>query len=356
MTVVKRVVAALTTWAVASAGLAQGPVLDLRGVDPALSVEPTHIMVLGSSHLSAIEGASPDNLTPLLDRLAAYSPDVITIEAVPGETCEIIRAYPSEYPGVADNYCYDMSEQRAESGLTAAAGAARVRTLLNDWPAEPSASQRRELVAAFLAAAEPWSALVQWWRLDEGERRQGDGLGEKSVSFLTKLAGAMNESGQIGARLAARLKLERVFAADDHSSDIVIANEGSALWSRMTEIWPSKEASFKVKWAAADEGITNGKVVEAYRFYNEPETQLEAVDNDFRHAMNDSQAEQYGRKYNSWYQVRNLRMVASIVAAGATKPGGRVLSVVGASHKPYFEAYLDQMHDVRLVSTDTVLK
>ena len=30
--------------------------------------------------------------------------------------------------------------------------------------------------------------------------------------------------------------------------------------------------------------------------------------------------------------------------------------IVGASHKPYFEAYLDQMHDVEVVSTDEILK
>lgn len=48
-------------------------------------------------------------------------------------------------------------------------------------------------------------------------------------------------------------------------------------------------------------------------------------------------------------------MVSHIVAAGATQPSGRVLSVVGSSHKPYFESYLDLMHDIALVSTDTIL-
>ena len=44
------------------------------------------------------------------------------------------------------------------------------------------------------------------------------------------------------------------------------------------------------------------------------------------------------------------------MSAASTEPGGRVLSIVGASHKPYFEAYLDQMHDVEVVKTDELLK
>jgi hypothetical protein len=30
--------------------------------------------------------------------------------------------------------------------------------------------------------------------------------------------------------------------------------------------------------------------------------------------------------------------------------------IVGASHKPYLDSYLDQMHDVRIVDATTVLR
>ena len=72
--------------------------------------------------------------------------------------------------------------------------------------------------------------------------------------------------------------------------------------------------------------------------------------------MNDSEPEGYGRKYTLDWQARNLRMVSMIVSAAADKPGGKVLSIVGASHKPYYQAYLHQMHDIEVVSTDEVLK
>ena len=298
---------------------------------------------------------TPEHLAPLIDRLASFDPHVITIEGVPGETCEMMKLYPSEYAAALDSYCFDLAPFRAESALDAGQAAARIRTLFVDWPDTPSAVQRRELAAAFLATGEPYSALVQWWHLDEGERRVGDGLGMASVAFLEQRAASMNESTQIAARLAVRLGLERVFTADDHSSDLVLTPYGSALWARMGEIWSSGDPAQKEPYELAAANIVEGEVLSAYRFYNDPATQRAAIDNDFRKAMNDGEGKQYGRAYNSWYQVRNLRMVSNIVAAGANAPGGRVLSVVGASHKPYFEAYLDLMHDIELVGTDTIL-
>ena len=278
---------------------AQVPTIDFRGVDEALTVEPTQAMVLGSAHLSAIDGIEPHHIAPLLDRLAKYDPQVITIEGVPGETCEMMRAYPSEYSAAIENYCLDPAPFRAESGLNAAEAAARVRTMLIDWPDTPEPNERRQLAAAFLAAGEPYSALVQWWRLDEGERRVGDGLGLASVAYLEKRATSMNESSQIAARLAARLGLERVFTADDHSSDLVLASYGDALWARMGEIWATNDPASKDGYVQSGEYIAAGNILAAYRFYNSPETQRAAIDSDFRKAMNDSEGEQYGRAYNS---------------------------------------------------------
>ncbi|MEL6791496.1 MAG: DUF5694 domain-containing protein [Pseudomonadota bacterium] len=124
----------------------------------------------------------------------------------------------------------------------------------------------------------------------------------------------------------------------------------------MGQIWSKAPPSYRESYGAAEEMVADGRIIEAYQFYNDPETQIMAVNNDFRAAIGDDQAERYGRIYNSWYQVRNLRMVSNIVAATANEPGARVLSVVGASHKVYFEALLDMMHDIEVVSTDTILK
>ncbi len=63
-----------------------------------------------------------------------------------------------------------------------------------------------------------------------------------------------------------------------------------------------------------------------------------------------------GRVRTAAWDVRNLRMVANIRQAMAARPGGRVLVIVGAGHKPWFEAYLGMLTDVRLIDAEGALR
>ena len=45
----------------------------------------------------------------------------------------------------------------------------------------------------------------------------------------------------------------------------------------------------------------------------------------------------------------------SVAHRGGAGISAGVLVIVGASHKAYFDAYLDQMHDFELVSVEDVL-
>lgn len=53
---------------------------------------------------------------------------------------------------------------------------------------------------------------------------------------------------------------------------------------------------------------------------------------------------------------RILGVSGSGTAVVGQSPGSRLLAIVGASHKGYYEAYLNQMHDVKLTDATTVLR
>ena len=57
--------------------------------------------------------------------------------------------------------------------------------------------------------------------------------------------------------------------------------------------------------------------------------------------------EDAGRVRMAEWGTRNLRMAAHIREASADAVGGRVLTLVGAAHKPWLDAYLDMMIDMR---------
>ena len=317
------------------------------------------VLVLGSPHLSDVGTTfEPGMLTPLLDRLAVWAPTAIATESMSGLQCDSLRRNPARYASTVQSYCPDPAPAGLATGLDVPAANVEAERLLADWPAMPTPAQRRHLVAVFLAAGEPGSALVQWLRLPEDERRAADGLTDDLVAAMNRRKDARNETYLIGAVLAARLGLERLWSVDDHSADRADPTHREAYGAAIMSAWDNPAT--KVRLAddarlAADLAQPDG-LMTMYRHYNAPDGPLLAYQSDFGAALMEPSPQAFGRGYVSYWETRNLRMVANMRELLGRHPGTRLLTIVGASHKGYYEAYLDQMHDVRLVDAMAVLR
>ena len=296
-------------------------------------------------------------LAPLLDKLAAFKPDIITHEGVSGEQCDTLKRYGAKYPGMFDTYCWPTDDAEKATGLAIPAAMAEIDKVLAAWPARPAASQRRRLAALFLAAGDRPSAQVQWRQLPADERRVGDGVDDALLKILSRGGAKPNETYEIAVALAARLGLQRVYAVDDHTADTVQALAGDGFDAYMQHFWSGVTSPIVDEDHRLSGAMTSGAaLLDYYRFINRPSSQRAYVDADFGRAMKAPSPENYGRAYLAWWEVRNLHMVSNIRTAFGNSPGSRVLNVVGSSHKPYYDAYLNLMSDVTLVDAEQVLK
>ncbi len=316
------------------------------------------LMVLGTAHLSQLpKSFDPVNLSLLMERLASWQPKAIAIEALSGSQCAFLRSYPERYDDTVKTYCWDPAPAASATGLDVPAATAQVDKMLAAWPAAPTAGQRRKLASLFLAAGEPASATVQWLRLPADERHAGDGLNNKLVEILDKLRLKRNEDYLIAAPLAARCGHERVYPMDDHTSDSVDADEKAAGAAIMKAWDNSYNATRKRQDDALETGLaTPAGVLALYRGLNAAGAAELIFRGDFGAALEEPSPQHFGRGYVSYWETRNLRMASNIREASGLLPGGRTLVVVGVSHKGYLEAYLNAMHDVRIISTDSILR
>src|SRR3954470_14841546 len=177
----------LCTAATAGSARAQTPSFDPRSWKTSIAGPPTEVVVLGTLHLGQLKGGLKDSfgpalVAPLLDKLAAFKPTIITIEGLSGESCDLLTTYKAVYPDVADQYCLTTELAQKATGLGVPAAEAEAQKLLNSWPAQPTPAQRRHLAAVFLAANQRASAAVQWLRIPDAERRAGDGLDDALVA------------------------------------------------------------------------------------------------------------------------------------------------------------------------------
>ena len=264
------------------------------------------------------------------------------------------------YPKIFEDYCFGVSEGALATGLTLPKARAEAETLLRSWPANPTPAQRQRLAAVFIASGDRPSAQVQWLQLAPAERITGDGIDEAVKTILMRVGARRNETFEIGVILAVRLGLQRLYAVDDHTADSIQAAApegfGTALQAHWTRPSNATIPAFLRYGTLKADLKTGDDMLALYRFINLPETQRAFVEVDYKDSLAAQSPQLFGRRYVSWWEVRNLRMVANIRSAFGNSPGARVLNIVGASHTPYYEAYLELMSDVELVDIETILR
>ena len=353
-----RIITAITALILSTTATAQTPAFDPKSWKGQHAGPPTQVLTLGSAHLAQLEKPpTPDILAPLLDKLAAFKPDIITHEGLSGEQCDIVERYAARYPNIYKDYCRDTVDAEKATGLKVPAAMEAIAKTLASWPAKPSPTDRRKLAATFLAANDRSSALVQWLQLPIAEQREGDGIDAALLAILDKAGKKPNETIVIGVALAARLGHNRIYAVDDHTADSIYAGASPEFEAALEKHWSTPRNPAMASHETAEEKLlSNGDMLGYYRLLNAPDTQRLFVTFDFGAALKLQHTELYGRQYNGWNETRNLRMVANIRAAFANKPGARVLNIVGASHKAYYDAYLDMIPEVQLVDAETILK
>lgn len=339
--------------ALSAPGVAQAQV-DLTTLDKDMSGQPAQVLVLGSIHLSGMpDSFKAESLQPVLDRLAAFKPDIIAIEAMSGEECDLASRHPTVY-GL--DFCAGTDAAKVATGLDVPAAIAETRSLLGAWPAQPTPAQRRRLASRFLAANDRASALVQWLQLPAAERRTGDGLDDALVAMLETTATRNNESYQIGAQLAARLGLQRVYAVDNHTGDNIQVTDEAAFGKTLQAAWDSGKAELSAMKEQEDALTKAGDMLGLYRYINRPANLEMLADLNAGTAMRSTSPERYPQMWVAGWEIRNLRMIANIRETFRERPSARVLSIVGVSHKPWFDSWLGQMQGVEIIDAEQVLK
>jgi len=328
--------------------------VDLTTLDRDMAGPRAQVLVLGSMHLSGMpKEFDAKSLDPLLDRLAAFRPDIITIESLSGEECDLAARHPAVY---GSDYCAGTDVAKAATGLDVPAAIAEVNTTLKAWPAQPTPAQRRKLASRFLAANERASAYVQWLQLPIAERRAGDGLDDTLVAMLRQIETRNDESYQIGSKLAARLGLQRVRTVDNHTGDNLQIDDAQAFVKELKAAWAAGRGELDAV-EKHQQSLKQGRdLLPLYRYINRPESQRVEAEANAASAMRAQSPQHYPQMWVGGWEIRNLRMIANIRETFRERPGARVLAIVGSAHKPWFDGWLGQLQGVEIVDAEQVLQ
>ncbi|GAB3756381.1 DUF5694 domain-containing protein [Spirosoma pomorum] len=328
-----------------------------------LALPPTKVMILGVWHLDAAsKNFQLSWLEPILCRLRAYKPDVILTEALPGEQVMGLDAYAA-YHGDAGKYAGPTLEMakaaQTEMKLTAAQALVQADSIIKTGLSSPS--QRRHLAALFVAAAEPFSATVQWMRLSADDRIAQDGISPSLAKRLNRFIGLRSELTSLAARLAADVGLERVYGAGDHASDVALPDDADmraavAAEPGLVDLFNHKTPEFRL---VAEDTMKLGsaeQVMPMFKWKNSARFASLDADAQWFSMLRSNKMGRVGRQRVAAWESQNLQMAVAIRQATAPIAGGRALLIVGAAHKPFLEAYLRSFTDIELVSVPEFLE
>jgi hypothetical protein len=147
-----------------------------------------------------------------------------------------------------------------------------------------------------------------------------------------------------------------VYPVDDHTGDNVDLGDPVAYGKAIQAAWNQAAPRAKAMRNEEDELARRGDALGLYRFINLPASRQLSVEIDFAAALRDPSPEHYGQRYVAGWETRNLRMVANVRSTFGDRPGARVLAVVGAMHKPWFDSLLGQMQGVDIVDVQQILR
>lgn len=207
-----------------------------------------------------------------------------------------MRQQGERHAEAVEAYCYDPAAAGHAAGLDVTAANAEAARMLANWPATPSAAQRRRLALVFLAAGEPASATVQWFRLPAAERRVDQCLTNELVAYLQAQLTRQSETELIAAQLAARSGLERVWSVDDQSFVGAPVDE-QAYGEAIERAWdnPANKARIAADQALyAGIGQPNG-LLDIYRALNASSLASLAYESDWGAAFVEPSEQAYAR-------------------------------------------------------------
>lgn len=328
----------------------------------------TEVMILGTPHLRTLQKSVDSKLfDSLFNTLKKYAPNQIAIQSLSPN-------YIFYFSKVKDNLDKTVNDEVhliAKLGIltqnklhlnyyTASLVSDSLLKKISGVNKDKINSFRIELINNLVASFNIYSAALQWSYLPESVSTKTNSLPKPVVDELNRIINSTDEVNTIAINLAKKLGLQSLVSVDDQQDKdlyIKIMPEltkqliDDTLYNRAanSEVYKTTDGIFK-------KGYEHKNLLPYFLYINSQE-----------YAIKDAEA-QWGIFYKlnlksgldrtraALWEVRNLNIASNIRRATSLNPGSRLLVIVDPSHKPFLEAYLSSLGDIKIMQLSSLLQ
>lgn len=328
--------------------------MDAPNLDaPIPEAQKTEILVLASQHLSRLgDRFKPSMLDSVLKCLERYQPDIISVESMPSSQIEYMYSLEGkDREFVEDDWSLRFGKAVQDKlGITWMKADEKADNLLSMMKPSESMSneKRRELILYLLARYDLPSAVLQFAYLPGNAQEEFPDSPDGIASLLRKCLRSANETFSIGVALARRLSLQNIEAIDNHgdiNQTLAVADE---LFKHISFEDVYKTPCFERMAELTEKGVQENDLQELFLYVNSGEFLSDNVQYEWCRYFDDSIPKNLGRSLIATWEVRNLNIASHIRRCTTFHPGGKLLTIIGASHKAFLDNYLGALMDVKI--------
>lgn len=221
-------------------------------------------------------------------------------------------------------------------------------------------SLREKIILNQVASFNFYSAALQWSYLKNDDKKKTSIIPNKIREELEKILSSPDEINLIGIKLARQIGLQQLIPVDDQQDKDIYSEIMPSLMKEIIDDSLYLKAANSDVYKKTDElfkqSFQNKNLLPYFLYINSRE-----------YAIKDAEA-QWGVFYKlnlesgldrtraALWEVRNLNIASNIRRATSLNPGSKLLVIVDPSHKPFLEAYLSSLGDIKIVQLSNLFK
>jgi hypothetical protein len=317
----------------------------------------TEVLILGTMHLSQIEGFEKDALSSLIKKLNLYEFDAIGIESMSTELLNDIASRSGDtYTDLIEYYGKERIEfqkeyqKKLDNNLSEVSkkidSLIQLKVLTN--------KDRISLMSYYLAAGDLASTVLQYNYLEKGTLIEEEWIDVKTLDKIKKLSNSPNEIYSLAVKLAEMQNLQKMEYIDNlQDESILYANFPEFITEYMSKQELFKNIPnlplFKTIDSLQNTSLSNKDLHPLYQFLNSDYYKQADYDAQWNLWLKtDFESKTDLSRYSLW-EMRNLQIAANIMRLSAFYPRKKILIIIGASHTSFIEKHLEKCSNISLL-------
>ncbi|MGB0899161.1 MAG: DUF5694 domain-containing protein [Psychrobium sp.] len=318
----------------------------------------TQVMILATTHLRAVKSPLTfDDLAPVVKKLNAFSPTAIAVESLRPIDILTMELQGEAYTQVLSQFIgRDFLDLSVDVRKSLQISAIEAMNELNESLDKKSFTNawHQQVLRLATAANDKSTALLHYAYLSTESKPDMSKLSEPLIEYFEALFERNNEIKLLAINLALKLKLAKLESIDDHLDKdqyMSLVPKLIPSFKKSTYIDELKNSDYvKKPMQLTQKATENGDWLALYEWINNEPYQAQVINTEWRAFVDKDLDSVPAIARIALWEVRNLNMVSHIMRVVSDHSGEKVLVIVGASHKRFFDEYLSRMIGVEVIN------